>query len=183
MLNFLFSQRSLKLFLTISPYLKKRGIILDFGAGDGLLAQRLHDEGFKVMPVDIKNRNKSSLKLTLYDGRKLPFQDDFFESTIVNFVLFLNPVSYQDLIYEVKRTTRVHILIIEDTPESHWEFLLKKLWGLVLYRKWNLLFLPKHRWLTIFKKSGLKIIKTKKVYIKLLPFLGFHQTLFYLEKR
>ena len=54
---------------------------LDFGAGDGWFAERLMATGSvrEVVAVDVKPRSHSFVEPTIYDGRRLPFDDRQFD--------------------------------------------------------------------------------------------------------
>ncbi len=181
-INYLYRKRAQNISSFISSYLRKNQAILNVGAGDCFLDENLTEAGFLITPIDIKNHSRTIITPLIFNGLKLPFKDKQFDVVMANYILFLNPEKYKILISEMSRVSKKYLLIIEDTPLSQVEFLLKKIWGLILYRKHKLMFKPRLEWENIFNSLGLKILKMKKININLISFFGFNQTLFYLKK-
>lgn len=159
--------------------------ILDFGAGAGQIAGNI-SQHFKVdlSLVDIIDYNQTKLKLTLFDGKHLPFKNDSFDLVLVIFVLH-HSVNQKEILNEVKRVAN-KIIIIEDTPKNHLERKLWHFWDwlLNLGHDVQMTYTAKKdaEWLTVFKELKFKIIK-KRNFRPFLPIFGmYQQTLYVLEK-
>lgn len=156
------------LFGLIEPFLTKKGKILDLGTGSGELAKKLLEEGFAVTPVDVVDKVKvSGVKVTVYDGKNLPFKDKEFGQTLLITVLHHVP-EYQDLLREVARVSR-EVIIVEDVYENAWDKFNIRLWDSVL----NLEFFghphnnrSDSEWKNIFVNMGWKILAEKKGSIR-----------------
>lgn len=159
--------------------------ILDFGAGDGQIANYI-SKHFEVdlSLVDIVDYNRTKLKLTLFDGKHLPFKDDSFDSVLVIFVLHHSD-HQMEILKEIKRVSK-KIIIIEDTPKNWIERKFWHFWDWLLNLGHDvpMTYTAKQdaQWLLIFKSLGLKIIK-KRNFRPFLPIFGmYQQTLYVLEK-
>lgn len=89
---------------------------LDIGAGGCRIAELIQlSEGIDVTAVDVVDHNLTSLPLMLYDGKRLPFNDDEFDVSFLVFVLH-HAQEQVDLLREAIRVTRSTVLIVEDMP-------------------------------------------------------------------
>lgn len=64
--------------------------ILEIGAGTGTQTKELRDRGVKVSPLDLENSNYSKnriLKITEYDGKNIPFDENTFDAVYSSNVL------------------------------------------------------------------------------------------------
>lgn len=54
---------------------------LDFGGGDGWFAMSLQQAGLvkKVTPIDVQARPNTHVPVTMYDGKRIPFEDRSFD--------------------------------------------------------------------------------------------------------
>lgn len=168
-----------------SDQIKSGQKILDYGAGNGQIAEYI-SEHFKVdlSLVDIVDYNQTKLKLTLFDGKHLPFKDDFFDLSLIIFVLHHSDHQLE-ILEEVKRVAK-KIIIIEDTPKNYLERTLWHFWDwlLNLGHRVPMTYSAKKEkeWIQIFKNMNFKIIK-KKSFRPWLPVLGmYQQTLYILQK-
>lgn len=102
---------------TIRPYLFKSDKILDLGAGFCTISKRLKDMGHTVTPIDVKDRNiYEQIRVTLYDGNRIPFKTDSFDVSLVITVLH-HIKDPEKILKEVKRVAK-KIIIMEDTYTS-----------------------------------------------------------------
>ena len=97
----------------ISEDLSKKDRILDIGTGPGSVCLLLNREGYSITPVDVLDQSLSA-KITpeIYNGKKLPYKDSSFDTTLILTVLHhtLNP---EEILSEAKRVSNKTI-IIED---------------------------------------------------------------------
>jgi 2-polyprenyl-3-methyl-5-hydroxy-6-metoxy-1,4-benzoquinol methylase len=99
---------------------KPAGRALDVGCGVGQVVARLDSAGFEAYGVDVSEPNierarKASARCQLYDGRKLPFADQYFDS-----VGALNVLEHveepEDFLRELVRVTRIGGKLVISSP-------------------------------------------------------------------
>lgn len=98
----------------VMPHVRARQRIVEIGAGNGLVAQRLHEAtGADFTLLDVVDYNKSKLPMQLYDGRALPFADNSFDLAMLVFVLHHNP-DPRPVMREALRVARGGVLVVEN---------------------------------------------------------------------
>lgn len=109
--------RTAAILAAIRPCLTSSDTVLDIGAGSCKLSRAIKDSvGATVTPVDVVDRNRTHLKLTLYDGEHLPFQDNTFSVGLMVFVLH-HAGHPEATLREALRVCR-KLIIIESTAKS-----------------------------------------------------------------
>jgi ubiquinone/menaquinone biosynthesis C-methylase UbiE len=92
--------------------------VLDLGAGTGWVGKRLVErKGCDVSLVDVLDCNETDLPLTVYDGKKIPFDDKTFDVVTLVFVLH-HAVNQEEILTEAARVARRKIILVEDTPKN-----------------------------------------------------------------
>ena len=143
--------------------------ILDLGCGSGILGEKIRERLKKeVIGIDIVDKRVCNIPFKIYDGKKIPFPENFFGLVIISFVLHHteDPIS---ILQEAKRVGK-RIIIFEDLPEG----ILGKLYCFFHWISWNLFFgkspkfnfHTKKEWEEIFKKLDLKLISEKDFLVK-----------------
>ena len=143
--------------------------ILDLGCGSGILGEKIRERLKKeVIGIDIVDKRVCNIPFKIYDGKKIPFPENFFGLVIISFVLHHteDPIS---ILQEAKRVGK-RIIIFEDLPEG----ILGKLYCFFHWVTWNLFFgkspkfnfHTKKEWKEIFKKLDLKLISEKDFLVK-----------------
>jgi SAM-dependent methyltransferase len=138
--------------------------VLDLGCGSGIFSEKFQKKFNKeVIGIDIVDKRVSQIPFRLYDGKRIPFPENFFDLVIISFVLHhtKDPIS---ILKEAKRVGK-RIIIFEDLPEG----IFGKTYCLFHWLTWNLFFgkspkfnfYTKKEWEGIFKSLGLKIISEK----------------------
>jgi ubiquinone/menaquinone biosynthesis C-methylase UbiE len=151
--------------------------ILDLGCGSGIFGKKIKEKLKKeVIGIDIVDKRVCEIPFKIYDGKKIPFSEDYFDVVVAAFVLHHteDPIS---ILKEAKRVGK-KIIIFEDLPEK----IFGKVYCFLHWVTWNLFFgkSPKFNfyaakeWKEIFKGLGLKLISEKDFLIK--------QKIFVLEK-
>ncbi len=168
----------------LSPYIRKNSKVLDFGCGRGFLGSLINKKlGARVGGLDVRDSRKTNLPFTFFDGKKIPFPDNYFDIVLVSYVLH-HTASIKNLLLEIKRVCRGKIIIYEDTPENfvHRIFcwLHGNLFNIFFKIPSRCRFLPKASWFRLFKKIQLKPLYIKN--IKLFnPIYITKRTLFVVE--
>ncbi|MBL8102654.1 MAG: methyltransferase domain-containing protein [Anaerolineales bacterium] len=144
---------------TVSPYLNKGDLILDIGPASCTVTEALIKQDLRVFPLDIENFSIVDTVLpTIYDGYRMPFKDNQFETSLILFVLHHTPDPIKVLI-EAKRVSR-KILVFEDiiTSPIH-KFLTASLDSLMNLEFYNQPHTNKRddEWKSIFSQLGLKV--------------------------
>ncbi len=88
--------------------------VLEIGAGDGLVAERLQRlTRIEMRLVDLVDYNQSELQLEVYDGMKLPFADGSFDYCLLTFVLHHTP-DPASVLCEALRVARCGAIVVEN---------------------------------------------------------------------
>jgi ubiquinone/menaquinone biosynthesis C-methylase UbiE len=145
--------------------------VLDVGAGGGWIGKEIKKrKKAQVTLLDVIDFNRTDLDLVVYDGKAMPFPDNFFDVSLLIFTLHhcQNPLA---VLKEAKRVTKNKIIIIEDVPISFFNKILLYFWdvvtnlpSLVKLPGENMFFnfKPLSEWERIFKDLQLKMISKKK---------------------
>lgn len=92
------------------------GNVLDVGAGRCIIAQELQTQfNVDVTCIDVSDLNETNMKLVVYDGKKIPFKENNFDTVMLVYVLHHceNPIS---VLKECVRVCKKNgtIIIFED---------------------------------------------------------------------
>ena len=149
-------------------YLPFKKPVLDFGCGDGFFAKTVFkkiDIGLDVEESRIKQSKNIGVykKIVVYNGKKIPFPDNFF-STIVSNCVFEHLPNLENTLQEINRALKPGGTAVVTVMTDNWE---KYLWGGKifgnLYLNWfrkkqkHLNLLSAEKWEKIFSKSGFKV--------------------------
>lgn len=103
---------------TIGPFVHEEEKVLDIGAGGGWIGELLSEKKkVKVQLLDVEDFNRSRLALKLYDGERIPFPDNSFDSSLLLFVLHHCKDPFV-VLKEAIRVTKKRLIIYEDTYTS-----------------------------------------------------------------
>ena len=111
-------KRTERIVNTFDGFINQGEKVLDIGAGGGWIGKEIKKrKGANIALLDIIDFNRSCLKLTLYDGKNIPFSDNNFDVSLLIFTLHhcLDPLK---ILKEAKRVTKDKVIIIEDIPSS-----------------------------------------------------------------
>ena len=144
----------------VSPYLIKDEIILDIGPASCTVTESLMKQGLKIFPLDIENFSIVDTVLpTIYDGHRMPFKDNQFDTSLILFVLH-HTSDPTELLVEAKRVSR-KILVFEDivTSPAH-KYLTATLDNLMNLEFYNQPHSNKRddEWRTLFSDLGFKLL-------------------------
>lgn len=172
--------RAHQIFAYIQPFLNKKDQILDIGSGTCNVYEVLSDKGYKVVPLDVQNLSfVDHIDPIIYDGDKIPFNDNKFDKSLILTVLHHTPEP-EKIIKEAKRVSK-SIIIMEDIYTSWFHKYLTYFFDSLV----NLEFIghphtnkSDAEWKKVFKKLDLKLVNTE--YIN--SFIFIKQVVYYLEK-
>ncbi len=101
----------------IAEFVERGEKILDFGCGSGILAKKLKEKfDAKILGIDIKDNRVFKIPFQIFDGKKIPFPEDSFDTILISFVLHhtKDPI---EILKEAKRVAKKTI-IFEDIAEG-----------------------------------------------------------------
>lgn len=162
---------------TLLPYFNKSEKILDFGCGDLSLSCSLKSSvpKLKITGIDVVNfqTNQKGIKFIKYDGKKLPFKDNSFD-TVISFYVFHH---CEDAVASFEECLRVgkRVIVVESVYRHPLEVPFMKLVDWVYNRfksesvHLSYQFLSYEDWIKVFAKNKLKITNSKKIKQIFLP--------------
>jgi len=138
-----------------------KGKVLDVGAGRCYIAMEIKTKNkVEVTCLDVKDLSQTDMKVVVYDGKKIPFKNNEFDTVLVAYVLHhcKEPLK---VLKEITRVCKGNILIFEDTKPSPFtnimDFLSNKMRGVETPFKFKI----EQEWISIFRKLNLKIVAVK----------------------
>lgn len=159
-------------FLKVKEYIVGTDV-LDLGAGDGFLGQKIRDEmGKNVTLVDVVDYNYSDLPLLLYtqDG-KIPLEDNSVDTTIM-YVILHHADNPGHVIEEAARVTRKRFIILEGYVEDKEVFIVNSFIDWFFNRVIRdadinvpLNYKTRKEWEEIFRGNGFEITEMKDMGI------------------
>ena len=164
----------------VSPRLKKDELILDIGPASCTVTEALIDQGLRVFPLDVENFSIVDMVLpTLYDGDRMPFRDNQFDTSLILFVLHHTPDPAK-VLAEAKRVSK-KIIILEDivTSPAHKSLTaaLDSLMNLEFYDQPHTN-KSDEEWRAVFRNLGLKLLAQEYMSSTLI----MRHALYFLEK-
>lgn len=165
----------------IAPHIIKKESLLDYGCGDLSLVHTLRkkDSSLKLTGVDVvdfRNRYKG-ITFIKYDGEKLPFKDNMFD-TVISFYVYHHCNNPYEALRECLRVAKKRVIFVEAVSRYRGE---RYLMGIVdyIYNIWKIekipityKFLSVYQWTKMFKKLGVKTYKKtviKNIFTTILP--------------
>ena len=157
-----------KMCLDCQDFLKEGSKILDLGCGSAIAGKEFQNFfRVKLIGLDIKDRRIEKIPFQVFDGKNLPFSENSFDTTLINYVLHhaKDPIS---LLKEAKRVSKEKIIIYEDLPEGILSKLFCKIHGVTFNyffqkSREKINFKNSEEWKKIFDNSGLKLIFEKRI--------------------
>ncbi|KKT40757.1 hypothetical protein A3K29_00400 [Candidatus Collierbacteria bacterium RIFOXYB2_FULL_46_14] len=140
----------------IGKYLEGK-TVLDVGMGSGATSFFLINKGFDVTGVDVTNLSiYKDLKPVIYDGNKLPFRDNQFDTAVIIHVLH-HCNNGLEVLKEAKRVSK-RVIFIEDTFRNSVEWLFGALFdSLGNFEFWWHKYRKVPEWRQVITKNGWKV--------------------------
>jgi len=165
----------------IAPFIGKEPI-LDIGSGNAGVVKLLRNNGLQVTALDVKNKSRfPEIRPLIYDGKKLPFEDQNFPTVMLLTVLHHcdNP---EKVVSEAARVCNDTLLIMEDIYENSLQKALTHFSDSLV--NWEFKGHPHsnksdREWQSLFKKNGLIIDSIIYYHLALV----FKQVLYILKKK
>lgn len=118
------SERARIIASQVAPHLKDiKGKVLDFGTGDGQVAQFLKDDlKLQIEGADIKNYKAPGVfvPIKIFDGDHLDVPDNSYEAALLTNVLH-HELDNEKIIYELSRIVSKRLVILETIPDGKTE--------------------------------------------------------------
>jgi ubiquinone/menaquinone biosynthesis C-methylase UbiE len=152
-------KRAEDIFKKIEKYLGKNDKILELGAGTCHIVEFLRNRNFDVTPLDVINISFiDGINPIIYDGKTIPFKDNYFDISLLITVLH-HCQDPEDVLKEAKRVSK-KVIVIEDVYDNTFEKYVTFVWDSLI----NLEFFghphsnKSHKeWRETFKKLDLKL--------------------------
>lgn len=172
LVNLLLRARAARKAALMARFLEKNQSVVDVGAGEGYVGEKLGKRlGAQVQLVDILDRNRTSLPLDVYEGRRLPYASGAFDASLLVFVLH-HAEHADELLRETLRVSR-RVVILESTYVWKWELaLLRRLDRLAnrlrseeamgKQEKEPLHFRTHAEWLARFQEAGAHVVHAQR---------------------
>lgn len=175
----------------LTPYFKKKEKVLDFGCGDLTMAKGLKEKRFflEITGVDVINHQDKikDIPLVIYDGKKLPFKNEAFE-TVIAFYVFHHCQDVWESFSECLRVGK-RLLFIEAIPRNKFEVYLMSLMDW-LYNLWKPKTIPLtyqffslEKWKQMIKEQKVKSAFKKEVKNSFFAFLPIGKTFLFEIKK
>ena len=166
------AQRKFRFIRPYLPRLKKPLDVLDLGAGEGYVGQAIQQAlAARVTLADIVPMNRTPLPHVVYDGRRLPFDEEAFDVTVFYFVLH-HAQDQRQVLREVLRVSRDRVLVVESVYEGKWDRQLLTLLdrlanrlrsgGLMNAQEEHLHFRTRAAWRDFFEEEGAEILAERR---------------------
>lgn len=136
-----------------------KGKVLDVGAGRCLIAKELQENyNAKVTCIDVDDLNETGIPLIVYDGRKIPFSGNKFDTVLLVYVLHHceDPVA---VLEECKRVCKNNgkIIVFEDFGFIWFTYFMDIVANRLHDVATPLNFKSKKEWKRLFRSLGLEI--------------------------
>jgi len=113
----------------LEKYIDDGSKVIDIGAGDCILTETLKDvKSLDIIAVDKENYSETDITPIVYDGMKLPFDDEYFDCANIIFVLHYVK-NREELLGEAVRVARKKIIIISDIYSGYLGGKWARIWG------------------------------------------------------
>jgi len=149
---------------TCAPFITNNGKVVDVGVGNGMIAAKLKQlRNIDIIGIDIVDYNKTDVPFKLYDGIKIPFEDEEFDVALIIQVLHHcdNP---RELLKEARRVAK-KIVIVEDVYLTKMHLKAMKLYDLLANFRHDVNvpfnFRNNEEWLELFRELGLEVLENR----------------------
>lgn len=146
--------------------LKQKSEVLDIGGRWGFYSEPLRERGHHLTVLDVVRPSFQKAPVVLYDGKRFPFADKSFDTSLLITVLH-HIKDWSGIIEEAKRVTRKTLILVEDTYHHQ----VGRWWTILRDMIYNFEFIghpcrfqKPQQWIEGFESAGFSLIEQKKVY-------------------
>lgn len=147
----------------LSSLFPETGNVLDVGCDDGTMAILIKEKkpNLNINGIDIQENRECKIHKKLYDGKKIPYEDNSFDVVMsIDVLHHTNNIKF--LLEEMKRVSKKYIILkdhIIDSRISKWgisifDYLSNLPYGI----KCTFNYLTEEEWIKYFNELGLKIV-------------------------
>jgi SAM-dependent methyltransferase len=143
--------------------------VLDLGAGEGWVTERLAGRGLSACAADVGPFGRVAAPYVVYDGTRLPFADATFETTLLLLTLH-HCARPETVLDEARRVTRARLIVTESVVRHRRD----RFWLDLLDGRFNRLrhggrmpaplgFRSAEGWRALFAEKHLEVIATRRL--------------------
>lgn len=154
--------RAVALAAPVLPWFDGTGNLLDYGCGVGHLGYCISENsGRPITSLDVRAYPFShpSLKVEIFDGKTIPYPDNYFDMALVAYTLH-HTSRPADVLEEIVRVTKGKIVVSEDFLKNRRHVPLEAIKDIVsnyFYAHITLQYKTVRQWEDIFNELGLSI--------------------------
>ncbi|MBI3955313.1 class I SAM-dependent methyltransferase [Candidatus Gottesmanbacteria bacterium] len=167
----------------INSFIEKSSKIIDIGSGTGDIAYLLKERGKDITPVDVADFHGVRLiNTTIYDGQRLPFSDNSFDTALLLMVMHHTPSP--DLVFSEAARVAKEIIVIETSYTNRidrWFTVITDAMGNLRLQAFWSSYKTDEDWRRFFSQKGFKIIQSQKYHDRNFGFPFLHIS-YYLKK-
>jgi ubiquinone/menaquinone biosynthesis C-methylase UbiE len=135
--NIVFDRRTVRLSTHIRSLMQPGKAVLDVGCGDGTISSMIAADGsVTVRGIDVLLRETTKIPVSLFDGKKIPFEDGSFD-----YVLFIDVLHHtdniQELLSEALRVAKIGVIIKDHFCNNKLDYLFLKFMDDVGNKRFN----------------------------------------------
>ena len=156
------------------PLLKDSKNILDVGCGNGIISKELmrKEKGLNIKGIDVIDIKDPKIPIKVFDGIKIPFGDNSFDTVIAIDVLH-HAKDLEKLFKEMVRTSKKYIIIKDHYYETKTDYLILKIYDYIGNKPFGVnlpyKFKKIEEWEKLIKSNNLEKIYFKKFTYKMQP--------------
>jgi len=164
----IYQRAAKKMCLDCQDFIEKGEKILDLGCGSGIVGKTFQDFfNAEISGIDIVDKRVEKIPFQIYDGKNIPFSENYFNIILINYVLHHSD-DPEALLKEAKKIGK-KIIIYEDLPENLLSKIYCKIHSITFNKFFqkpaeaNYSFKTGKEWEEIFQKIGLNLIFKKQI--------------------
>lgn len=157
--------------------------VLDVGAGRCYIAKTITEKNnVEVTCVDVIDKNKTNINLVVYDGVKIPFNDNTFDSVLLVYVLH-HCKDQETLLNECLRVSKGNVIIFEDAEPTLFTKFMDYSFNTLRGVKAPLCFRKIEAWKKLFNTVNAEVIHIERDVEKEWFYPFVEHTMFVIKKR
>ncbi len=158
---------------------------LDIGAGTGRFSEFLRGKSHNVSSIDVVDlsHQKGKTKISIFDGKKIPFRNKIFDTSLLMFVLH-HTNDQDELIKDCIRVTKNFLIIGEDIIQNQVDTIFGNIHlNSSPWSKGTDSFKTHPNWIKFFAKHNLELINTVTIPRFIYPVYPVSRKIYVLKVR